>query len=61
MTTHIPTNLAATPGHVRPHMGIHVIDMAQPPGMGMSPMVDMDPQATTVAAAQTANSNAQTP
>jgi hypothetical protein len=42
-------------------MGIHIIDMAQPPGMGMSLMVDMDPQAMRVAAAQTANSNAQTP
>jgi hypothetical protein len=57
----MPTNRAATPGHVRPHMGIHIVDMGQPPGMGMSSMVDMDPHATTVAAVQTANSNAQTP
>jgi hypothetical protein len=61
MTIHMPTKRAATPGHVRPHMGIHIIDMAQPPGMGMSLMVDMDPQAMRVAAAQTANSNAQAP
>jgi hypothetical protein len=61
MTIHMPTKRAATPGHVRPHMGIHIIDMAQPPGMGKSPMVDMDTQARRVAAAQTENSNPQTP
>ncbi|WP_322787093.1 hypothetical protein [Paraburkholderia dilworthii] len=61
MTIHMPTNDAATAGHVCPHMGIHIIDKVQPPGIGISPIVDIDKQAAMVAAALSANSNAQTP
>jgi hypothetical protein len=56
----MPTNDAATPGHVCPHMGVHIVDMLQPPGMGISPIVDMDAQAAMAAVALTANSNPQT-
>jgi hypothetical protein len=56
----MPTNDAATPGHVCPHMGVHIVDMLQPPGMGISPIADMDAQAAMAAVALTANSNPQT-
>jgi len=41
--------------------GIHVIDMVQPPGMGIPTIADMDPHQTTVAAALAAKSSAETP
>nr|WP_309587609.1 hypothetical protein [Paraburkholderia phenoliruptrix] len=55
------TNDAATRSHVRPQVGIHIIESAEPPGMGIAPIADMDMHAAIVAAALTANSKPHTP
>jgi hypothetical protein len=61
ITAHMPVNDAAAPGHVCPHIRIHAIDIDQPPGMGISPIADMDAHQATVTAALPAKSNAETP
>src|SRR5712672_2276915 len=61
ITTHMPRNDAAAPGHVCPGIRIHAIDIIQPPGMGISPIADMDVRQTIVTAALAANSSAETP
>jgi hypothetical protein len=61
ITAHMPTNDAATTGHDCPHIGIHAIDIVQPPGIGISPIEDIDSHQTTVAAALTAKSSTDTP
>src|SRR5690349_14054958 len=44
-------NDAAAPDHVCPGIGIHIIDMVQLPGIGISPIADMRaPQAIVIAA-----------
>ncbi len=55
----MPRNAAAAPGHVCPQIGIHAIDMVQPPGAGISPIADMDVRQTVVTAALTAKSSAE--
>ena len=45
----MPRNDAAAPGHVCPGIRIHVIDIVQPPGIGISPISDMDVHQATVA------------
>src|SRR5262245_8184580 len=50
---------AAAVGHVCPGIRIHAIDIVQPPGIGISPIADMDLHQTIVAAALTANSSAE--
>src|SRR3989442_5938071 len=57
----MPRNDAAAPGHVCPGIRIHAIDIVQPPGIGISPIADMDAHQTTVTAALTAKSSAETP
>jgi hypothetical protein len=61
----MPRNDAATPGHVCPHVclgiRIHAIDIVQPPGIGISPIADMDAHQTTVTTAPAAKSSAETP
>jgi hypothetical protein len=57
----VARNDAAAPNHVCPGIRIHVIDIAQPPGIGISPIADMDAHQTIVTAAQAAKSNAETP
>src|SRR5690349_8875059 len=57
----MPTKEAAAPAHVCPHIGSHAIDSVQPPGIGISPMPDIDRHPATVTAALTANSSAETP
>jgi len=52
---------AVAPGHVCPHIGIHAIDIVQPPGIGISPIADMDARQTIVSAAVAAKSSADTP
>jgi hypothetical protein len=47
----MPRNDAAAPGHVSPHIGIHAIDIVQLPGIGISPIADMDAHQTIVPAA----------
>src|SRR5215472_15702721 len=54
-------NAPAAPSHVCPGIRIHSIDILQPPGIGMSPIADMDVHQTVVSAALTAKSSADTP
>jgi hypothetical protein len=61
ITTHMPRNDAAAPGHVCPGIRIHAIDMVQPPGIGISPIADMDSHQTIVSAALAAKSSAERP
>src|SRR6266404_3783934 len=61
ITTHMPRNDAAASGHVCPGIRIHVIDMVQPPGIGISPIADMDSHQTIITAALAAKSSAETP
>src|SRR5688572_23953114 len=55
---HMPRNDAAAPGHVCPGIRIHAIDIVQPPGIGISPIADMDSHQAIVTAAVTAKSSA---
>ncbi len=57
----MPRNDAAAPGHVCPGIRIHAIDIVQPPGIGISPIADMDAHQTIVPAALAAKSSAETP
>src|SRR5512132_3113290 len=57
----MPRNDAAAPGHVCPGIRIHAIDIVQPPGIGISPISDMDAHQTIVTAALAAKSSAETP
>src|SRR6266567_6120278 len=61
ITTHMPRNDAAAPGHVCPGIRIHAIDMVQPPGIGIPPIADLDAHQTIVTAALAAKSSAETP
>src|SRR5256712_10337733 len=61
ITTHMPRNATAAPGHVCPGIRIHAIDMVQPPGIGISPIADMDSHQAIVSAALAAKSSAETP
>src|SRR5215813_4828505 len=61
ITTHMPRNDAAASGHVCPGIRIHAIDIVQPPGIGISPIADMDAHQRIVAAALAAKSSAETP
>src|ERR687892_191016 len=57
ITTHMPRNDAAAPGHVCPGIRIHAIDIVQPPGMGIPPIFDMDAHQAIVAVALAAKSS----
>src|SRR5713226_2944916 len=48
-------------GHVWPGIRIHAIDIVQPPGIGSSPIADMDAHQTIVTAALASKSSAETP
>src|SRR5256885_6009430 len=61
ITTHMPRNDAAAPGHVCPGIRIHAIDIVQPPGIGIPPIADMDAHQTIVTGALAAKSSAETP
>jgi hypothetical protein len=61
ITTHMPRNDAAAPVHVCPGIRIHVIDIVQPPGIGIPLIADIDTLQTIVIAALAAKSNADTP
>jgi hypothetical protein len=61
ITTHMPRNDAAAPGHVCPGIRIHAIDIVQPPGIGIPPIADMEVHQTIVSVALPAKSNAETP
>jgi hypothetical protein len=60
MTTHMPRNDTAAPGHVWPGIRIHAIDMVQPPGIGIPPIRDMDAHQAIVTAVLAAKSSAET-
>jgi hypothetical protein len=54
---HMPRNDAAAPAHVCAGMIIQVIDIVQPPGIGIPPIADIDtPHAIVNAALATKNS-----
>src|SRR5258705_9254375 len=61
ITTHMPTNVAAAPGHVWPGIRIHAIAIVQPPGIGISPIADMDAHQAIVTARLPAKSSAEAP
>src|SRR5215207_2319343 len=61
IATHMPRNDAAAPDHVCPGIRIHAIDIVQPPGIGISPIADMEAHQTIVTAALAAKSSAETP
>src|SRR6266853_1392418 len=61
ITTHMPRNDAAAPDHVCPGIRIHAIDIVQPPGIGISPIADMDAHQMIVTAALAAKSRPETP
>src|ERR1700733_12561234 len=54
-------NDAAASIHVCPGIRIHVIDMAQPPAIGIFPIADIDPHQTIVSPALPAKSSADAP
>src|SRR5206468_9580617 len=57
----MPRNDAAAPGQVCPDIRTHAIDIVQPPGIGISPIADMDAHQAIVPAALAAKSSAETP
>ena len=61
ITTHMPRNDVAAPGHVCSGIRIHAIDIVQPPGIGIPPIADMDVDQAIVSVALAAKSNAETP
>src|ERR1700731_2738478 len=61
ITTHMPRNDAAAPGHVCPGIRIQAIDIVQPPGIGIPAIADMDAHQTIVTAALAAKSSAEMP
>jgi hypothetical protein len=54
-------NDAAAPGHVCLGIRIHATDIVQPPGMGISPIADMEEHWMIVTAALAAKRSAETP
>src|SRR5262252_523711 len=61
ITTHMPRNDSAAPGHVWPGTRIHAIDIVQPPGIAISPIADIDAHQTIVSVALDAKSSTETP
>src|SRR5438132_7332916 len=61
ITTHMPRNATAAPGHDCPGIRVHAIDIVQPPGIGISRIADMDAYQTIVTAVLAAKSSAETP
>src|ERR1700719_1012353 len=61
ITTHMPRNDTAAPDHVCPGIRVHAIDIVQPPGIGISPIADMDAHQTLVTTALAAKSSAERP
>jgi hypothetical protein len=60
ITAHMPRNDTAARQRVPEHMGAQVIDIIQPPGIGMPPIADMDAHQCAVAAALATKINART-
>ena len=53
ITVHMPVNMPKWPSQLCPGMRIQVMDMAQPPGISMPGMDDMEPHQAMVTATQT--------
>ena len=60
MTIHMPRNDSAAAVQVCPGIRIQTIDMVHPPGIGISPMADMDLHHQIVIATLLTNSTAET-
>jgi hypothetical protein len=61
MTSHIARKDTVALNNDCPYMGIHVIDILQPPGIGISSIADMDLHHTIVTTALAVKSNAMIP
>src|SRR6478752_4754100 len=61
ITTHMPRNDAAAPGHVSPGIRIHAIDIVQPPGIVMPPIADIDAHQAIVSATLAMKTSVATP
>jgi len=61
ITTHMPAKDAAAPDHVCAGIRIHIIDIVQPPGIGIPRIADMDAHQTIVSAALVAKNDAEMP
>src|SRR5947209_19866881 len=61
ITTHIARNEAVASIQVCPGIRIHIIDIVQPPGIGIPRISDMDAHQSTVSAVLAANSEAEIP
>src|SRR3954454_14284054 len=61
ITTHIVRNEAVASIQVCPGIRIQVIDIVQPPGIGIPRISDMDAHQSTVSAVLAANSEAEIP
>src|SRR5438270_11845004 len=61
ITTHIARNKAVASIQVCPGIRIHIIDIVQPPGIGIPRMSDMDAHQSIVSAALVANNAAEMP
>jgi hypothetical protein len=57
----MPRNAVAIAGRVWPGMRIHIIDMFQPPGIGMSGIADIELHEVIVDAVLAANRAAEVP
>jgi hypothetical protein len=57
----MPRNETAAPGHVWPGIRIHVIDIVQPPGIGIPPIADIDVHQAIVTATLAAKSSMEVP
>lgn len=59
--THMVRNDVASQGHVWHGIRIQAIEIVQPPGIGISPIADMDAHLTIVTAALATTSSGETP
>jgi hypothetical protein len=57
----MPRNETAAIRNDSPGIRIHIIDIVHPPGIGIPPVVDMDPHQAVVSAALEAKSSADVP
>jgi hypothetical protein len=51
ITVHMATNEPAASSQLWPGILIHIMDIAQPPGMGIAPDMDLDQSSVPVAVA----------
>src|SRR5262245_38071259 len=61
ITTHMPMKDAAAPNHVCPAAFVHTIDIIQPPGIAIPPIVAIDEHQAIVSRLLAANTSTETP